>query len=555
MAPADTAAADAQTRSDALERGRRSYEARAWKDAYTSLSVADQAAPLKGADLELLATSAGMLGLDEHLSALERAHHAYLEGGETLRAVRCAFWVGMFSAQQGELARATGWFGRAQRLLEQEDGDSAERGYLLALVMSEHEEAGDLEAAIATTVEAVRIGNRFGDADLVALALYEQGRLLSKQGKIDVGLGVFDEVMVAVSTGELSPIVTGVLYCSVIEGCQQAHELRRAREWTAALSRWVEEQPQMVSFTGRCLVHRAEIMQVDGAWPEALEEARRARARYAQGQNRVATGEAFYRQGEIHRLRGERAAAEQAYREASRCGWEPQPGLALLRLGQGDNEAAVAAIRRVVDETTEPMRRAGLLPAYIEIMLATGELDVARRAREELEEITAEYRGGTLGATVAHARGAVALAEGDATGALAALREASQLWQDIGAPYDSARVRVLVGLACRQLGDVDAAEMELEAARRVFEELRAAPDVARVEKLVHRAPAKAPGGLTAREVQVVRLVATGKTNRAIAEELVISEKTVARHVSNVFTKLGVSSRSAVTAYAYEHDLV
>ena len=492
MAPADTAAADAQTRSDALERGRRSYEARAWKDAYTSLSVADQAAPLKGADLELLATSAGMLGLDEHLSALERAHHAYLEGGETLRAVRCAFWVGMFSAQQGELARATGWFGRAQRLLEQEDGDSAERGYLLALVMSEHEEAGDLEAAIATTVEAVRIGNRFGDADLVALALYEQGRLLSKQGKIDVGLGVFDEVMVAVSTGELSPIVTGVLYCSVIEGCQQAYELRRAREWTAALSRWVEEQPQMVSFTGRCLVHRAEIMQVDGAWPEALEEARRARARYAQDQNRVATGEAFYRQGEIHRLRGERVAAEQAYREASRCGWEPQPGLALLRLGQGDNEAAVAAIRRVVDETTEPMRRAGLLPAYIEIMLATGELDVARRAREELEEITAEYRGGTLGATVAHARGAVALAEGDATGALAALREASQLWQDIGAPYDSARVRVLVGLACRQLGDVDAAEMELEAARRVFEELRAAPDVARVEKLVHRAAREGP---------------------------------------------------------------
>ncbi len=393
MAPADTAAADAQTRSDALERGRRSYAARAWKDAYASLSFADQAAPLEGADLELLATSAGMLGLDEHLSALERAHQAYLEAGETLRAVRCAFWVGMFSAQQGELARATGWFGRAQRLLEQEDGDSAERGYLLALVMTEHEEAGDLDAAIATTVEAVRIGNRFGDADLVALALYEQGRLLTKQGKIDEGLGVFDEVMVAVSTGELSPIVTGVLYCSVIEGCQQAYELRRAREWTAALSRWVAEQPQMVSFTGRCLVHRAEIMQVDGAWPDALQEARRARDRYAQDQNRVATGEAVYRQGEIHRLRGERAAAEQAYREASRCGWEPQPGLALLRLGQGDNEAAVAAIRRVVDETTEPMRRAGLLPAYIEIMLAVGDLDQARGARRELEEITAEYRG------------------------------------------------------------------------------------------------------------------------------------------------------------------
>ncbi len=496
-----------------------------------------------------------MLGLDEHLSALERAHHAYLEAGDTLRAVRCAFWAGSFYAQEGELARATGWLGRAQRLLERVDTDSAERGYLLQLVMAEHEEAGDLDAAIATTVEAIRIGDRFGDADLVALALYEQGRLRLKQGKIDAGLGVFDEVMVAVTAGELSPIVTGVLYCSVIDGCNQVYELRRAREWTAALSRWVEEQPQMVTVTGRCHVHRAEIMQVDGAWADALKEARRAADRYTQDLNRVATGEAFYRQGEIHRLRGERAVAERAYREASRCGWEPQPGMALLRLGQGDHDAAVAAIRRVLDETTEPMRRAGLLPAYIEIMLAVDDLDEARRGRQELEEITEGYRGGTMGATVAHARGAMALADGDARGALASLRESTELWHELGAPYESARVRVLVGLACRQLGDVDAGEMELDAARRVFQELGAAPELARVEKLVDRAAPKTAGGLTPREVEVVRLVATGRTNRAIADELVISEKTVARHVSNVFTKLGVSSRSAVTAYAYEHDLV
>jgi DNA-binding CsgD family transcriptional regulator len=547
--------ATAETARDALERGRRAYAERAWKDAYESFSAAEQAGRLEGPDLELLATSAGMLGLDEHLTTLERAHHAYLEAGDTLRAVRSAYWVGSFYAFEGELARATGWLGRAHRLLEREDRDSAERGYLLYTVMAEHEDAGDLDAAIATTVEAVRIGERFGDADLVALALNEQGRLLAKQGKIGAGLRVFDEVMVAVTSGELSPMVTGVLYCSVIEGCQQTYELRRAREWTAALSAWVEEQPQMVTFTGRCLVHRAEIMQVDGAWSDALEEARRAGDRFAQVQNQVATGEAFYRQGEIHRLRGERAAAERAYRQASWCGWEPQPGLALLRLDQGDYDAAVAAICRVVDEATEPARLAGLLPAYLEITLAVGELDEARRARRELEEITTAYRGGTLGATVAHARGAVALAEGDAQGALASLRDATQMWHELGAPYESARSRVLVGLACRQLGDVDAAEMELDAARHVFEELGAAPDVARVAKLADRAAPNAAGGLTAREVEVVRLVATGKTNRAIADELVISEKTVARHVSNVFTKLGVSSRSAVTAYAYEHDLV
>ena len=530
--------------------------ARAWKQAYASLSLADQAAPLEGVDLELLATSAAMLGLDsEHIAVLERAHHAYLQAGETLRAVRCAFWVGSFSAHRGEMARATGWLGRAHRLLERDDHDCVERGYLLWTVMAGQEEAGDLDAAIATTVEAARIGDRFGDADLVALVLFERGRLRIKQGNIDAGLGLLDEVMVAVSTGELSPIVTGLLYCGVIEGCQQAYELRRAREWTAALTGWCEEQPEMVSFTGRCLLHRAEIMQVDGAWPAALEEAQRAGERFAQGPNPVATGEAFYRQGEIRRLRGERAGAEQAYREASRHGWEPQPGLALLRLAHGDNDAAVAAIRRVVGETTDPMGRARLLPALVEIMLAVGDLEEARRAGRELAEMTDGYRGGMLAATVAHVRGAIALADGDPKSALVALREASRMWQELRAPYESARARVLVGLACRQLGDVDAGEMELAAARRAFEELGARPDVDRTKKLTVRSVSERPGGLTAREVEVVRLVATGMTNRAIAEELVISEKTVARHVSNVFHRLGVSSRSAVTAYAYEHDLV
>lgn len=419
--------------TDRLERGRRSYTRRAWRDAYESLLRADQAAPLGAEDLELLATSAGMLGRDdEYLSGLERAHQSYLDAGETLRAVRCAFWVGTYSASRGEIARATGWFGRAQRLLEREEGDCVERGYLLVTVLTEQEEAGDYEAAYATAAEGVRIGERFGDADLVALALHEQGWILAKQGKIEAGLGLLDEVMVAVGTGELSPIVTGLLYCSAIQGCQQAYELRRAREWTAALTRWCEEQPEMVSFTGRCLVHRAEIMQVEGAWPDALEEARQAGQRFAQALDRVAAGEASYREGEIHRLRGERATAEEAYREAGRCGWEPQPGLALLRLAQGDTDAATAAIRRVVAETTEPMKRAGLLPAYVEILLAVGDLEEARSACRELEERTTGYRGGMLGAMVAQARGAVALADGDASAALVALRHACQVWRSSG---------------------------------------------------------------------------------------------------------------------------
>jgi DNA-binding CsgD family transcriptional regulator len=519
------------------------------------LSLADQAEPLPGTDLELLAAAAAMIGrADDHLTLLERAHHSYLSTAETLPAVRCAFWIATFNERRGEPGRASGWFGRAHRLLERVDGECVERGYLLAIVMAGHEEAGDLEAARATTVKAAQIGERFGDADLVALCLYERGRLHAKAGDISAGLGLFDEVMVSVSTGELSPIVTGLLYCSVLESCQQAFELRRAREWTAALTRWCEEQPEMVAFTGRCLVHRAEVMQVDGAWPDALVEARRAGDRFAQIGDLVATGEAFYRQGEIHRLQGEKVAAEKAYREASRHGWEPQPGLALLRLAHYDKPAAVAAIRRVVDQTTDPMQRAGLLPALIEIMLEVGDLDEAHRAQLELEETTTSYRGGTLAAIVAHSRGAVKLAEGDARLALPSLLEAAQRWQDLGVPYESARVRVLIGIACRRLGDSDAAEMELDAAWRVFERLGAAVDLERVEKLASPRPGVV-AGLTGRELDVVRLVAAGKSNRAIAGELFISEKTVARHLSNIFAKLGVSSRAAVVAFAYERDLV
>jgi DNA-binding CsgD family transcriptional regulator len=544
---------------DAIEelgRGRESYAGRAWMNAYKSLSHADQAAPLGAEDLELLATSAYMLGRDdEYVSCLERAHHAYLGSGEAMRAARCAFWVGMNLALRGEMGRATGWLGRAQRLVEREGRDCVERGYLLLPLMFEHEATGDYEGAAATAADAAGIGERFGDADLFALAVHSQGILLVKQGRVVEGLGLLDEAMVAVTAGELSPIVSGFVYCGVIMGCQEAYELRRAQEWTAALTRWCEEQPDMVSFTGTCLVHRAEIMQLHGAWPDALEEARRAGQRLAQVRNQSGAAQAFYRQGEVHRLQGRFTAAEEAYREASRSGWEPQPGLALLRLAQGNGDAAAAAIRRAVGETTEPLKRARLLPAYVEIMLAVGDAQEAHSACGELEEISARYDRSMLGAMVAYAEGAVDLAEGDARAALLALRRAWQVWRDLEVPYEAARVRVLVGLACSVLGDDDTAALELEAARGVFAQLGAVPDLARVDSLTRRVRSIDAHGLTPRELQVLRLVAAGATNKVIAAELVLSERTVDRHVSNIFSKLGVSSRTAATAYAYDHQLI
>jgi len=525
-------------------------------DAYEALSHADRAAALGAADLELLATSAYMIGRDdEHASGLERAHHAHLDAGEAMRAVRCAFWLGITLMLRRELGRATGWLGRAQRLIDREERDCVERGYLLVPVLEHHLAGGDYAAAYAAAGEAAAIGERFGDGDLLALAVHKQGHALVKQGRVEEGLGLLDEAMVAVTAGELSPIVTGLVYCSVIEGCQEVYALRRADEWTTALTQWCERQPDIVAFTGRCLVHRAEIMQLRGTWPDALEEARQAGRRFALAGNRSGAADAFYQQGEIHRLRGELAAAEDAYREASRCGVEPQPGLALLRLAQGNGDAAAAAIRRALGETDDGLKRGRLLPAYVEIMLAVGDVEEAGRAFRELAELSAGYESGMLGAMATHARGAVELARGDARAALVALRHASQVWRELGVPYEAARVRVLVGLACRAMGDDDTATLELEAARDAFRQLGAAPDLARIGELTRRDAPADVHGLTQRELQVLRLVATGETNKAIAGQLVLSERTVDRHVSNIFTKLGVSSRAAATAYAYEHHFV
>jgi DNA-binding CsgD family transcriptional regulator len=494
-----------------------------------------------------------MLGRDgDYVGALERAHHAHLAAGGKTQAVRCAFWIGVHFALRGEMGPATGWIGRAQRLIENDD-DSVERGYLLLSVVLRHVAGGDWETAYSSAVHAARIGERFDEADLLALALQEQGRALIKLGRVEDGLALLDEAMVAVTAGELSPIVTGLVYCALIAFCQEVYAVRRAQEWTAALTTWCAQQPDMVAFTGRCLVHRAELMQLHGAWPDALEEARRACERLAREMNQRWTAQALYQQAEVHRLRGEFGAAEDAYREASRCGLEPQPGMALMRLAQGDQDAATAAIKRAVGEAQDPPKRARLLSACVEIMLAAGEMEAAREACLELESIAADYGGSMLGAIAAQARGAVDLGEGKS--ALVSLRRAWEGWRELEVPYEAARVRVLMALACRELGDDDTAELELSSARGAFDRLGAAPDLAHVDTLLSRAPRGGAYGLTPRELQVLRLVAAGDTNKAIAAALVVSERTVDRHVSNIFSKLRVSSRSAATAYAYEHDLV
>jgi ATP/maltotriose-dependent transcriptional regulator MalT len=539
-----------------LEQGRDFYRQCAWADAFASLSRVDQEMPLKAEDLELLAQSAYLVGRDdEYLRALERAHHAHLDAGEGLRAIDCAFWLGLRLAFRGEMGPATGWFARARRLLEHERHDCVEKGYLLLPVVEQNLAGGDFEAAYAAAFDAAEFGERFHDADLVACARHLQGRVRLKQGQAAEGLALLDEAMVAVTAGELSPLITGLIYCSVIEACQQVYALARAREWTSALTKWCEAQPQLVSFTGSCLVHRAEIMQLSGAWRDAMEEAQRACQRLLEVNNRKDAAAAFYRRAEVHRLSGEFAEAEQAYRSASRCGREPQPGLALLRMAQGRTDAAATAIRRAASTVADPLERTRPLPACIEIALAADDIEEARRGCRELEEVAGSFDSEVLRAMADQARGKVELADGDARAALSALHHALEIWRQVEAPYETARVRVLIGLAFRALGDDDGAALELDSARAALEQLGAVPDLVHVDSLIRGMSADHPHGLTRRELQVLRLVATGKTNKAIADDLCLSKRTIDRHVSNIFDKLNVSSRTAATAFAYQHRLI
>lgn len=540
-----------------IDDGRTAFERAAWSEAYRLLSAADAETPLDPADLDRLATAAYLIGEDAvSAQAHTRAHAGFLEQREPTRAARSALWLAFTMLDKPrQRAQAAGWLARAQRLLDDVKEPCVEQGWLLCAAARQRVASGDIAAAQAAFTEAAGIGVSFGDADLTALARHGEGRTLLALNDTAAGLSLLDEVMVAVTGGEIAPIVAGAVYCSVITACHDLFDLRRAQEWTTALEGWCAARPDVVPFRGQCLIHRSELMQLHGAWKAALIEAQRACERLTDPPAQSEAGAAYYQLAELHRLRGDFVLADEAYRLASQAGRTPHPGLALLRLSQDQVDAADASIRLALQEARNQRARVLLLWAAVEIMLARNDVAGARGTCDELAQVAEGLDVPFPRAISSQARGALALAERQPLAALELFRGARATWQDLAAPYELAQSRVLIGLAYRQLGDEEGAQLEFDAAHEVFEKLGAAPAVSRVAALNAQASPPQGTGLTGREIEVLRLVATGAKNRTIAGRLSISEKTVARHLSNIFTKLDLTSRAAATAYAYKHKLL
>ena len=503
-------------------------------------------------DLDSFATASYLTGLDEEAFTLwTRAHQLCLDEGAVHRAAHYGIRLTQCLGFKGDLPRCAGWVERTARLLGEAQIDCVEQGYLEhALAMGSVFMDGDLPAALEHFQQARKVGTRFASRELVTLAQIGEARMLIYLGDVRGGVALLDEGMVSIEAGELSPLSTGDAYCTVIDACDELADVERVRAWTASMTRWCDSHQELVLYRGHCLIHSGSVLEVLGRWPEALAAARHACDRLA-GPVPAVLGSAACLEADVLRLLGELDEAEAAYVRANELGRQPQPGLSLLRLEQGRVEQAQGMIRRAAAESEDPIGRSRLLPAILDIELAAGDVDAARGAGEELRSIASELASPMLRAIAARGIGAVLLRSGDPTGALLELRRAAETFRDLGAPVELARTRLLIADACGEVGDQGTADLERSAAHAALEACRRADDASAPLRLADLEP---PDGLTGRELEVLLLLARGKTNRVIGDELFISEKTVASHVSHIFTKLGVTSRSAATAYAYDRGL-
>lgn len=338
-----------------LAQARTDYEQGAWTAAL-DIWFDTEPEQMTADDLHHAALATYLLGRrDVSVQFAQRSFTGCLGTGDVTGAIRCCVRLAMIFGIGGEPAQAGGWTTRAERLLHDLDENAVEHGYVALLRMYRHMGSGDLPAAAAAAAVVTSLGTRHRDPDLLALGLCSQGRLAIYTGRIADGLRLLDEAMAGVAAGEVTPVIFGDVYCTAIEGAQEIADFGGVAEWTSALHRWCLAQPGLVAFTGQCSVHRGQLLRLHGAWPEALEEFERAIERYRRADSVAAVGLAECARGDVLRQRGDFAAADTAYQRSSEHGYDPQPGLALLWLARGQSEAAVAAVRRLVAEVSDPV--------------------------------------------------------------------------------------------------------------------------------------------------------------------------------------------------------
>lgn len=539
-----------------VSRARELHQLARWDDACAEFLAADAESELGVDDLELLAEAAQLTGRhDDAVSALERAFTLRASAADLPAAATAAFWLYSEFLYAGEFAHASGWMSRLRDLAERLTADE-EPGWLG--IAAAHRCIGQrqYDDARAALAGALAQGRERGEVDLETFAILLTARSLLLAGRLDEGLARMDDAMLRVTGGQTSPRMTSMLYCAAIGTCEEeAWELARAHEWARALERWMASLPTLFggAFLDNCRVYRAALKRQRGQLSEARLELEEAARDLAEGHGVLVAGHAWYELGEVHRLLGEDDAAEVAYRRATSLGASVQPGLALLRLAQGGTATAATGLRRALAEAARAPERGRLLPALVTVSLTSGASEEAERALDELEQLARTMGSSALDAEFARAQAEVALARGRPEAALPDLRRAADTWRLLGAPYETARTCVLIAQACRALGDEEGARLELESARESFARLGARRDLQAVDAL---RDTSTPGhGLSPREVQVLRLVAAGKTNRAIALDLFLSERTVHRHVSNIFDKLGVRTRTEAATFAVEHQIL
>lgn len=507
---------------------------------------------LSARELSLLGESLFWLDCPEDsIAVLGRAFTAHVADGDHAGAAMAAWQLFYDHALVGEMALANGWLERTRRAAGVAD-DPAVAGFLAVAETDLAAAAGEFEDAVTHSERAVELGRATGNPDLTAMALQAKGRALVACGRLDGGITALDEAMIAVVNGELTPLFTGWVYCNALSTCHDLADLRRAIEWSDSAMRWCDDLRDGQLYPGICRLHVVELAMLRGTWEAAGAMAQQACDELTSHDPRYA-GEAHYVIGELHRMAGDLDLAEEAFSRAHHLGRVPQPGLARVRLSQGRIDAAVNGLRLALEPPpSAPLRGTELLAALAEAHLAAGDTDAAAEAAKAMTDVVNRAASVYLDAVTRTTEAQVLLARGDALAACLRAGEAVEQFQGLGLPYDEARAREVRGAAARVIDVLDTTQLELTAARDTYRRLGAEPDERRVTALLGEA---SPFPLSSREIEVLRLVARGGTNKEVAGQVVVSEHTVARHLSNIYTKLGVGSRSAAAAWAYERSLI